>query len=203
MGLLAVQHSLYSPYRPQSNGQTKQAKQILEQYLCCYINCHQDDWVCLSPPAEFAYNSSVCSSKQQTPLFVQYGFQTHDHRATLGWLLRGFPLRTPFSSCSIDFFFSSGAAGKSIGCLQRLCREAPATSSGLCSWGLCLVVQPTRCLVDPSSRLDHCYLGPRKIVDQVRPVAFLLQLPYVLRSHHLLHTSLLKPVHPNPFQQQP
>ena len=40
-------------YHPETNGQTKQVNQILEQYLWVYINYQQDDWVNLLPLAEF------------------------------------------------------------------------------------------------------------------------------------------------------
>lgn len=77
-------------YYPQSNNQTKQVNQILKPYPCCYIECC--GWLGL-PACQFACNSSVCSSKQQTSLYKQYGFQSQDHRAVLGQLSRSFSLR--------------------------------------------------------------------------------------------------------------
>jgi len=45
----------------------------LEQYLRCFINYHQDDWVDLLPIAEFAYNNTFQESIHQTPFFANYG----------------------------------------------------------------------------------------------------------------------------------
>jgi hypothetical protein len=48
--------------------------QVLEQYLRCTINCHQDNWTELLPLAKFAYNNTIQGSTQQTPFFANYGY---------------------------------------------------------------------------------------------------------------------------------
>jgi transposase InsO family protein len=56
--LLGIKSNLSTAYHLQTNGQTEHVNQILEQYLCLYINYQQDDWVSLLPLAEFAYNNT-------------------------------------------------------------------------------------------------------------------------------------------------
>lgn len=51
----------------------------------------------------------------------------------------------------------------------------------------------------PLAKLDHQYLGPVKILEQVNPVAFRLQLPESLWIHTEFHVSFLKPYIKNPF----
>jgi len=51
--LLSIKANLSTAYHPETNGQTEQVNQILEQYLPVYINYQQDDWVNLLPLAEF------------------------------------------------------------------------------------------------------------------------------------------------------
>jgi glycosylphosphatidylinositol phospholipase D len=46
---------------------------VLEQYLHCTINYHQDNWVDLLLLVEFAYNNTLQGSTQQTPFFANYG----------------------------------------------------------------------------------------------------------------------------------
>jgi hypothetical protein len=41
--------------------QTKQVNQILEQYLWCTTNYHQDNWLKLLAMVEFAYNNTMHS----------------------------------------------------------------------------------------------------------------------------------------------
>src|SRR5882724_13317992 len=59
--LLGIKANLSTAYHPETNGQTEQVNQILEQYLWVYINYQQDNWVSLLPLAEFAYNNTLHS----------------------------------------------------------------------------------------------------------------------------------------------
>ena len=70
---LGVEQALTSGYHPESNGQTERVNQVLEQYVRCFINYQQMDWVDLFPMAEFAYNNTVHSSIGMTPFWVVYG----------------------------------------------------------------------------------------------------------------------------------
>ena len=47
---------------------------ILEQYLCCFINDRQNNWVDLLSFAEFSYNNTLQQSINQSPFFANYGF---------------------------------------------------------------------------------------------------------------------------------
>ena len=72
--MLKVSCKLSSSYHPQSDGQTERTNQTLEQYLRCFINYQQDDWVDFLHFAEFAYNNSVHSSTGYTPFFAIIGY---------------------------------------------------------------------------------------------------------------------------------
>jgi hypothetical protein len=62
-----------NPFHPQTNGQTKWVNQVLEQYLQCTTNYHQNNWSKLLLLVEFVYNNIIHSSTQQTPLFANHG----------------------------------------------------------------------------------------------------------------------------------
>jgi mannose-6-phosphate isomerase class I len=72
--ILQVKTNLSSAYHPQTDRQTERVNQVLEQYLWCFINCHQDNWVDLLPVAEFAYNNTFQESIHQTSFFANYGY---------------------------------------------------------------------------------------------------------------------------------
>jgi hypothetical protein len=70
---LKVNINLSSAYHLEINGQTECVNLILEQYLQCTINYHQDNWVDLLPFEEFSYNNTLHSSTKQTPFYSNYG----------------------------------------------------------------------------------------------------------------------------------
>ena len=53
--ILDIDHSFSTANHPQTDGQTERVNAILEQYLRCYINERQNNWIDLLPFAEFAY----------------------------------------------------------------------------------------------------------------------------------------------------
>jgi transposase InsO family protein len=62
--ILKIKIKLSSAYHPQTNEQTERVNQVLEQYLHCTINYHQDNWTELLPFAEFAYSNTIQRSTQ-------------------------------------------------------------------------------------------------------------------------------------------
>ena len=63
-----------SAYHPQIDGQSERVNQCLEQFLRCYSNYAQDDWIDLLHFAEFTYNNSFHTAIKTTPFFANYGF---------------------------------------------------------------------------------------------------------------------------------
>ncbi|KAL2010903.1 hypothetical protein VTN00DRAFT_3621 [Thermoascus crustaceus] len=72
---LGSKHKLSTTAHPQTDGQTEWMNQILEQYLRCYINYQQDNWVELLPMAQFAYNSAKNKTTQESLFYANYGFE--------------------------------------------------------------------------------------------------------------------------------
>jgi hypothetical protein len=68
-----VKVKLSSIFHPQTDGQIERVNQVLEHYLRCTINYHQDNWSKLLAMAKFDYNNTVHSSTQQTLFFANHG----------------------------------------------------------------------------------------------------------------------------------
>ncbi|UTT91324.1 hypothetical protein NDA17_002086 [Ustilago hordei] len=66
-------------YHPQTNGQTEQVNQVIEQYLRMYCNYEQDDWSSLIHMAAFVYNNTVHASIGISPFFACYGWNPKSH----------------------------------------------------------------------------------------------------------------------------
>ena len=71
--LLGIEGTPSTAYHPQTNGQTEQINQEIEQYLRLFVNYRQSDWAEWLPIAEFALNDKVSSSTGYSPFFLNYG----------------------------------------------------------------------------------------------------------------------------------
>ncbi|KAJ9086757.1 hypothetical protein DSO57_1039789 [Entomophthora muscae] len=71
---LGIKILLSTAYHPQSNRQTKRVNQVLEQYLQCYINSEQNNWVTHLPMLQFAYNNQDHRSTGMSPFKANYRF---------------------------------------------------------------------------------------------------------------------------------
>lgn len=67
--------SLSTSNHPESDGQTENANGFLEQYLRCYVNYAQDDWVDFLPTAQFFANMKDSETTGVSPFFATYGFE--------------------------------------------------------------------------------------------------------------------------------
>jgi hypothetical protein len=72
--LLGIQTKLSMVYHPQTDGQTEQMNQEIEQYLWLFISHRQDDWPEWIALAEFSYNNKIHMSTQVSPFFANYGY---------------------------------------------------------------------------------------------------------------------------------
>jgi len=68
--LLRIKVALSTAYHPQTDRQTEQVNQELEQYLRIFVGEWKDDWYNLLPLAEFSYNNHIHLSTQQTPFLL-------------------------------------------------------------------------------------------------------------------------------------
>ena len=74
MELLQVKINMSMAFHPESDGQTEQVNQTLEQYIRSYCSYQQDDWAFLLLLAEYVYNTSLSESSKATPFEINYGF---------------------------------------------------------------------------------------------------------------------------------
>lgn len=71
--LLGIEANASTTYHPQTDGQTEQINQEVEQYLRVWCHHRQDDWADLLALAEFNYNNQEQSSTGYSPFFAHYG----------------------------------------------------------------------------------------------------------------------------------
>lgn len=201
MAQLGPKLRLSTAYHPQSDGQTERTNQTLEQYLRCYVNHPQNDWVKLLPLAQFAYNSAPSESTRTSPFYANYGYQPTAYgeaRETIDS-----PRATKTAEQIKDLHDELRTDLEAT--RQRMTHYAnqkrmkgPSFKEGDHVYLLRKNIKTTR----PNSKLDFKKLGPFKISKQLSDVSFRLDLPKNMRIHNTFHISLLETAHPNtPLEQ--
>jgi hypothetical protein len=188
--ILKIERSLSSAYHPQTDGQTERVNQVLEQYLRCFVDDQQKEWVQLLPQAEFAYNNTVHVSTGTSPFFANYGLHPR-------FQLQHTPdIINPAAEFTIQQLQQVHL--KVQQCIkqaqERFKRHAdkkrspgPNFQVGDLVW---LSAQNTK---STCAKLASKRTGPYRIISQVNPVTFRLQLPKHCNRHPTFHVSLLEP----------
>ncbi len=76
MNQLEIHHKLLTAYHSQTNEQMKRMNQTLKQYLRCYINYRQNDWIQLLSIAQLTFNSTTIKVISMSSFFVNYKFKS-------------------------------------------------------------------------------------------------------------------------------
>ena len=71
---LGIKQKLSTAFHPQTDRESEQVNQEIEQYLRICSNFQQDNWASLLPIIEFTHNARPHCSTQKTPFEVWYGF---------------------------------------------------------------------------------------------------------------------------------
>jgi len=171
-------------YHPQTDGQTEQVNQELEQYIRLFVNECQDNWNSLIPLAEFAYNNHVHLSTQQTPFFLdtshhpRMGSEPHQPRSRVE-AVNEFADRM-----KATLEEAKSVLNKSKDDMARYYNRR---------WTPALVFSPgDKVFLDagdihitqPSKKLSHRHLGPYPVVCRVGSNAYCLLLPPSMSRLH-------------------
>jgi hypothetical protein len=199
---LGVQHKMSTAYHPQTDGQTERLNQVLEQYLRCYVNDRQDNWITLLPLAQIAYNQSPTTTTGTSPFFASYGFEPNDYTGqmevsadnpTAALTAREFCEMQ--ESLRLDLMF---CRARMTMYANRKRLEGPTLKGGDKVYLLRRNIRSDK----PTKKLDAVKLGPFKIRRQKGPVNYELELPKRMRIHPVFHVSLLEPATPDATLQQ-
>ncbi|TPX38827.1 hypothetical protein SeLEV6574_g07598 [Synchytrium endobioticum] len=183
-------YGLLNPLPVPDYGQTERVNAVLEQYLRCFVNDQQKNWVKYLSLAEFAYNSAEHSSTKISPFYANYGFN---------------PKMDFLANPSADAL-ANDAAADNAHALEAILKElklqmAKAQESysrfanrlrqnhsfKVGDW----VYLQTKGI--SGSKLDTRYIGPFYISKEISKVSFRLQLPNHMKIHPVFHVNLFKP----------
>jgi len=181
-------------YHPQTDRQTEQVNQELEQYLQIFVGERQDDWYTLPPPAEFSYNNHIHSSTQQTPFHLdtsqhpRMGFEPHQPPSRFEAINES----TDQMKDTLEEAKSALAKAKDNMAWYYNCHRSPAPSfsPGDLVYLDSKDIQTTR----PSKKLSHCCLGPYPVERRIGKYAYCLVLPPPMEVFAVPRRFRLEPV---------
>ncbi|KAL0150908.1 hypothetical protein M9458_053827 [Cirrhinus mrigala] len=189
---LEVNVSLTSGYHPQANSQAERLNQELTRFLRSYCQDHQEDWSRYLFWAEYAQNSLYKPATNLTPFQCILGFQP----PLFPW--SGEPSNLP----AVNSWFQrseetwnrshvhlEGAIRRTQEQANRRRRPNPPYKPGQWVW---LSTRDLRLRL-PCKKLCPRYVGPFKIIKQITPVSYRLELPTEYRVSPTFHVSLFKP----------
>lgn len=190
-GLLGWNHRLTTAFRPSVDGQTERQNQELEQYLRCYVNHEQNNWVEKLPAAQLAYNTSYHSSIKTTPMFANHGFTTDTYEEA-----RKGPLNVKAMLKADDLRSLHKEMQEELKHVQYRMKqyydkkriEGPTFEEGE------MVLLSTKNLTTnrPSKKLDYKFIGPFPVKKKISESNYELDLPREIRVHPVFHVSLLE-----------
>ena len=73
MKRINVKLKLSTIYHPQTNGQTEQNNQTLEQYLQHFVTMQQNNWVKLLPLTQLIISNRISATTKQPPFKANHG----------------------------------------------------------------------------------------------------------------------------------
>ena len=190
-GLLGIKSTMSTAYHPQTDGQTEQVNQSLEQYLRCYVDYNTTNWSELLSPAEFAYNNAAHEGTKYTPFYLEYGRHPRAGPTLVTALDRNTDLN--------DITWQRQQAHEQAKAALTLAAERMKYYYDKGAQGIPFkvgdkVMLSLKDYQKTEKALHPKYEGPFEIIQQISPVTFKLKMPAKYRSiHPVFHASKLAP----------
>jgi hypothetical protein len=196
-GYLGTKPALSTAFHPQTDGATERVNGMVETYIRHFTNYNQDNWLALLVPAEISYNGSPRESTGQSPYWHLYGqnprFDALTDGKVVGIAPAGVNAAEAFEARMAETRAHLEKARQAMKKKEDRNRREVDVKVGDMVWLSTRNVTTTR----PSKKLDYRKMGPFKVIGQVNPVTFKLDLPAHMRIHPVFHASHLSPHHEN------
>lgn len=209
--ILGITRSLSTAYHPETDGQSENSNQYMEQYLRLYVAYDQSNWDELLPLAEFAANAVKSEATGLSPFHLNYGFEPtmsfhHQHGLTaLNTQQRHEFQRAEDITSRMDSLLKQAKEflkiqQKAMSVAANAHRRPIDFHEGDLVWLNSKNLRTDR----PSRKLDHKMIGPFMIIAKHR-TSCELRLPAGLEAHPTFPVELLQkdPNDPLPGQRNP
>ena len=202
MELCGVKLKMSTSRHPQTDGASEIMNRMVENYLRCYCNYHQDDWDELLPTAEFAYNSAVSEDLGAAPFEIDLGWSPKSpldmisSRADKNETLQEFKLKLQESLSDAVYSYKISKAGQSA--RSSLKYKPHEYSVGDKLWINKTLFKDAYSKSQVSDKLTSKRFGPFSVTRLVGKNAVELELP----SHFKIH-KVVNIMHTVPYHEQP
>jgi hypothetical protein len=205
MERLGVSQALSSAFHPQTDGNTERVNRVLEDMLRHFVDPTQADWDALLPLVEFAINDSYHESVRSTPFVLNYGKRP---RLPMDLILRGEESPDVESTPTNDSADNIAARIQSVVSEAKQCLDAAQQRQKAYAdqfrrdytfavgSDVLLSTKHINIKMKGTPKLLPRWVGPFKVLQQINPVAYKLDLPASLKIHPVFHASLLKAYEP-------
>jgi hypothetical protein len=192
---LRVRLGYSTTFHPQTDGQTERQNQTLEQYLRCYVNYQQDDWVFWLSMTEYAYNNSRHSVTGISPFESLFGEAPRwvdtilDERSNIETPATKERAReTAKKRAQMEMLLAKAAEDQAK---YYNLKHTPMTYN---VGDKVLLNAKNIISTRPSKKLDYKYYGSYEITESIGKQAYRLKLSSLLKGiHNVFHVSLLEP----------
>ena len=187
---LQIKQNISTAYHPQTDGQSERTNQFLETYLCFYCEEKQDDWHKWLPFAEFAHNQWPNATTQKTPFELIMGYTPK-----LEWNL--LPSQVPAVEKRLgELEEVRQEAFRNILKAQSVLRMKKKGSKRFKPYqeGDQVWIEGTNLkTLYPTAKLGPKRYGPFKILKQMSPVVYWVEIPKHWKIHNVFHANLITP----------
>jgi hypothetical protein len=192
---LGIDHRMSTAYHPQTDRQTEQVNQELENHLRILCENDPNNWVKALPIAEFAHNQRTHEARHMSPFKIMYGTEPV-----------AIPIAIPRTSApaveerisEIKRFREEALAAHELSKLkmaQRITQRSKPFKLGDKVW----LSTKNLTIQGQTKKFNPKKVGPFKITKVMGPVTYQLKLPEQWRIHNTFHASLLSPYRENDF----
>jgi hypothetical protein len=184
--LLQVHQNISTAYHPQTDRQSERTNQRLEQYLCIFIDYHQNNWDKWLPLAQYTLNAWPHAVTKKTPFDLIMGHTPRVHQIN-----RSHTLSPTLDQHLAHIIDARKEATEALKQAQNI--TTPTRFNPYCVGDRVWLEGKNLSTTHPTAKLAPRRYGPFLVTAVISHTTYRLKLPPTWKIHNVFHASLLTP----------